>query len=68
MIVDLRRVKTGDANVGEKFREQPCPHFRQFIQTERSSCHLGEDGEEPGSGRRLQHPVRTGDRRCRTDA
>jgi hypothetical protein len=63
MIVDLRRVETGDGNGREEKRQQAGAGVGQLVEDERAAGDLGEDGEQAGAGRRLQHPVGRSDGR-----
>jgi hypothetical protein len=62
MIVDLRGVVTGDSDTGEQAVQQPCARVGRLIENERAARELGEDGEQPGSCRRLQHEIGRSDR------
>jgi hypothetical protein len=55
MIVDLGRVETGDGNGREEKRQQAGAGVGQLVEDERAAGDLGEDGEQAGAGRRLQH-------------
>jgi hypothetical protein len=57
MIVDLGRVEAGDGNGREEKRQQAGAGVGQLVEDERAAGDLGEDGEQAGAGRRLQHPV-----------
>ena len=50
------------ATAGEKMVEQPGAGLGQFVQDERAAGQLGEDGEQAGAGRRLQHEIGGRDR------
>ena len=62
MIVDLRRVEAGDGDAGKEEIEEPGACVRQFVEHERAAGKLRENGEQAGSGRRLQHEVGRRDR------
>ena len=64
MIVDLRGVEARDGDGRKEGGEQRRPGLGQFVQHERAAGDLGQDGEEAGSGRRLQHAVRRPDGGC----
>ena len=57
MIVDLRRVEAGDGDAREEVVEQRRARLGQLVQHERAAGEFGEDGEQPGASRRLQHPI-----------
>ena len=57
MIVDLRGVEAGDGDTGEQMVQQPGARLGQFIENERPAGEFGEDGEQPGAGRRFQHEI-----------
>ena len=61
VIVDLGGVEARDGNGRKEGGEQRRPGLGQFVQHERAAGDLGQDGEEAGSGRRLQHAVRRPD-------
>ena len=61
MIVDLRGVETGHGNGGEEKRQQIGAGLGQLVENERGARDFGEDGEQAGAGRRLEHPVGRGD-------
>ncbi len=62
MIVDVRGVKAGDGDTGEQMTQQPGARLGQLIENQRRAGELGKDGEQPGSGRRLQHEIGGRDR------
>ena len=62
MIVDLRGVEAGDGDAGEQMAEQPGARLGQLVENERPAGELGEDGEQAGAGRRLQHEIGGRDR------
>ena len=62
MIVDLRGVEAGDGDAGEQMVQQPGARLGQFVENERAAGELGEDGEQSGAGRRLQHEIGRRDR------
>ena len=62
MIVDLRGVEAGDGDAGEEMVQQPGAGLGQLVQNERAAGEFGEDGEQPGAGRRLQHEIGGRDR------
>ena len=57
MIIDLRRVEPGDRDARKEMAEEPRAGFREFVEHERAAGELGENGEQAGPGRRLQHAV-----------
>jgi hypothetical protein len=57
MIVDMGRIEAGDGNAWEQVVEESGPRFSKLIEDERCAGHLGEDGEQAGAGRRLQHEI-----------
>jgi hypothetical protein len=66
MIVDLRGVEARDGNGRKERGEQIGAGLGQFVEEERAAADLGQDGEQAGAGRRLQHDVaRQCDRRRR---
>ena len=62
MIVDLRGVEAGDGDAGEQMAQQPGARLGQLVENERAAGEFGEDGEQPGAGRRLQHEIGGRDR------
>ncbi len=65
MVVDLRGVEAGDADVREQVTEQPRAGLGQFIEDERYAGKFRENGEQACPGRRLQHAVGGCDRGSR---
>ncbi len=61
MIIDLGSIEARHGNGRKEGGEQRRPGLCQFVQHERAAGDLGQDGEEAGSGRRLQHPIRRPD-------
>jgi hypothetical protein len=57
MILDLRRIEARDGDAGKEVLEECGASVRQFVQHECAAGDLGQDGEEPGAGRRLEHAV-----------
>ena len=57
MIVDLRRVEAGDGDAREQVIEQRRAGLGQFVQDQRTAGQFGEDGEQSGAGRRLEHLI-----------
>ena len=57
MIVDLCRVEAGDGDAREQVIEQRRAGLGQLVQDQRAAGQLGEDGEQSGAGRRLEHPI-----------
>ena len=57
MIVDVRRIEAGDGNVREQLVEETGAGVGKFVEDKRCAGHLGEDGEQAGAGRRLQHEI-----------
>ena len=64
MIVDLRRVEAGDGDGRKEVVEQRRAGLGQLVQHERAAGDLGEDGEQAGAGRRLQHAIGRRDGGC----
>ena len=64
VIVDLGGVEARDGDGRKEGGEQRRPGLGQLVQHERAAGDLGQDGEEAGSGRRLQHAVRRPDGGC----
>ena len=62
MIVDLRGVEAGDADAGKEMVQQRRAGLGKFVENERCAKKFGEDGEQSGSRRRLQHHIRRRDR------
>ena len=60
--MDLRGIAAGDGDAGEQMVQQPRAGLGKLVQHERSAGKLGEDGEQPGAGRGLQHEVGRRDR------
>ena len=58
VIVDLGGVEARGGNGRKEGGEHRRPGLGQFVQHERAAGDLGQDGEEAGSGRGLQHTVR----------
>ncbi len=50
MIVDVRGVMAGDANVGKKLGQQSGARLRQLVQDEAAAYELRKDGEQAGPG------------------
>ena len=65
VIVNLRRVESGGANVREQPVEQAGAGLGQFVEDKRSAREFGQNGEQAGPGRRFQHAVGWRDRSCR---
>ena len=57
MIVDLGGVEAGDVNGRKEGGEQVGAGLGQFVEQERTAGDFGEDREQAGAGRRLQHDV-----------
>ena len=64
VIVDLGGVEARDGDGRKEGGEQRRSCLGQLVQDKRAAGNLGEDGEEAGSGRRLQHAVRRPDGGC----
>ena len=62
MVVDLGRVEASDDDIGKEMAEEPSTRFGELVEDERGAGKLGEDGEEAGTGRGLQHAVGRRDR------
>ena len=62
MIVDLRRVEFCHGDARKEMLQQAGATFRKFIENERGAGKLGENGEQSGSSRRLQHQIGRRDR------
>jgi hypothetical protein len=60
-IVDLGGVEARDGHGRKEGGKQRRPGLGQLVQDKRTAGDLGQDGEEAGSGRRLQHAVRRPD-------
>ena len=65
MIVDLGGVEAGDGQGRKEGGKQAGADLGQFVDEQRTAGDLGQDGEEPGAGRGLQHAVGVRDRRRR---
>ncbi|TWG96286.1 hypothetical protein L598_002700000160 [Mesorhizobium sp. J18] len=61
MIVDLGGVEARDGNGRKERREKTGAHVCEFVEHEGAAGDIGEDGEQAGAGRRLQHAVGRGD-------
>src|SRR5437667_236137 len=57
MIVDLCRIEAGDSDAREEKIEQCGAGFRQLVQDQRAAGQFGQNCEQPGAARRLQHPI-----------
>ncbi|MBB4020094.1 hypothetical protein GGR16_005158 [Chelatococcus caeni] len=57
MIVDLGGVEARDGNGRKERREKTAAHLAELVEHEGGAGDLGEDGEQAGAGRRLQHTV-----------
>ncbi|CEG06714.1 hypothetical protein BN961_00084 [Afipia felis] len=68
MVVDLSRVEARDGQSRKEGREKRGARLGQLVEHERAAGDLGQDGEESGAGRGLQHAVgrrnRGGCHRC----
>src|SRR3546814_18791270 len=62
MIVDLGGIEAGHGDGREQVAEQVGAGLRQLVEHQRSASELGEDGEQAGPGRGLQHTVGRRDR------
>jgi hypothetical protein len=61
VIVDLGGIEARDGNGRKEGGKQRRPGLGQLVQHDRPARDLGQDGEQAGSGRRLQHAVRRPD-------
>ena len=61
VIVDLSCVEACDGHARKEGGKQRRPGLGQLVQDKRTAGDLGQDGEEAGSRRRLQHAVRRPD-------
>ena len=57
MIVDMRGVEAGDGDAGKEKRKKSSAGFGELVENERCARQLGQDREQTGAGRRLQHDV-----------
>ena len=57
MVVDPGGVEARDADIREEMAEEAGARLGQLVQDERGAGKLGEDGEQPGAGRRLEDMV-----------
>ena len=57
VVVDLRRVEAGHSHMREEMTEEAGAGLGQLVQGERGAGEFGEDGEEAGAGRWLEHAV-----------
>ena len=57
MIVDMRRIVAGDRRRGKQRAEQLGAGLGEFVENEPRAGELGEDGEQAGAGRGLQHEI-----------
>ena len=55
--MDLRGVEAADARGWKQQGEKVGSGLREFVEAQRRSRELGEDGEEPGPRRRLQDEI-----------
>jgi len=61
VVVDVGRVEAGHGSGREEGGEQVGAGFTQFVEHERCLDQLGEDSEQPGAGRGLEHHIIRGD-------
>ena len=57
MIVDVGRIEAGDGHARKQPVEKSGARFGQLVEDERCAGDLGEDGEQAGAGRWLQHKI-----------
>jgi len=62
MVVDVRGVVLRDGETGKELSQQPGTDVRQLVQGQRRAGELGEDGEQAGASRWLEHDIRWRDR------
>ena len=62
MIVDVRGVEARYNDAGKEKREKFRAGFGELVENERCARQLGQNGEQTGTGRRLQHDVIRRDR------
>jgi hypothetical protein len=65
MVVDAGGIEARDADIREEMAEQAGARLGELVQDERGAGKLGEDGEQPGAGRRLEDMVGGDNRRGR---
>ncbi len=54
----MRRVEPGDGDARKELAEERGAGVGEFVEHERAAGELGEDGEQAGAGRGLQHDDR----------
>ena len=62
MIVDLRGVEARDRQSRKEGGQEIAARLGELVEAEGAAGDLGEDGEQAGTGRRLQHDIVRSDR------